>query len=159
MVYIYVLKLEGGKYYVGKTNNPRERINQHLNGKGSEWTRKYQIEDVIELIPDCDDYDEDKYTRIYMDKYGINNVRGGSFSSIRFTDETYKALQDMTKGSNDLCFNCGKKGHYARDCPYEEVSDEEDSEDEDYCERCGRDGHNESECYAKKDIDGRYIRE
>jgi hypothetical protein len=59
MVYIYILQLEQGKYYIGKTTNPQFRIESHFNFNGS-----------ITLIPNCDDYDEDKYTRIYMDKYG-----------------------------------------------------------------------------------------
>ena len=41
MVYIYVLKLEQEKYYIGKTNNPEFRINDHFNNIGSEWTKKY----------------------------------------------------------------------------------------------------------------------
>ena len=30
MVYIYVLKLENNKYYVGKTNNPSFRMESHF---------------------------------------------------------------------------------------------------------------------------------
>ena len=37
---------------------------------------------MIEILSNCDDYDEDKITRQYMDKYGINNVRGGSVVSV-----------------------------------------------------------------------------
>lgn len=38
MVYIYVLKLEKGKYYIGKTLNPNFRIKQHFNSQGLENT-------------------------------------------------------------------------------------------------------------------------
>lgn len=44
----YVLSLENGNYYVGITNNFNERINQHLSGKGSSWTKKHKPIDVIE---------------------------------------------------------------------------------------------------------------
>jgi GIY-YIG catalytic domain len=37
MVWIYVLELAGGKYYVGKSKNLQYRIAQHFNGKGCEW--------------------------------------------------------------------------------------------------------------------------
>lgn len=79
MVYIYVLELVDNKYYVGKTDNPQFRLESHFNSNGAAWTKKYKPINIIELIPNCDDYDEDKYTLKYMEKYGINNVRGGSF--------------------------------------------------------------------------------
>ena len=68
MVYIYVLKLEKGKYYVGKTNNPYFRLESHFNSNGSAWTQKYKPIKILKIIDNCDDYDEDKYTRKYMDK-------------------------------------------------------------------------------------------
>ena len=37
MVYIYVLKLKSNKYYVGKTDNPNFRLNDHFDANGSEW--------------------------------------------------------------------------------------------------------------------------
>jgi predicted GIY-YIG superfamily endonuclease len=83
MVYIYVLKLQSNKYYIGKTNNPQFRLSAHFDANGSEWTKLYTPVNLVELITNCDDYDEDKYTRIYMDKYGIdNNVRGGCGNKI-----------------------------------------------------------------------------
>ena len=71
MVYIYILQLEQGRYYVGKTNNPQFRLEQHFNSTGSAWTSKYKPVSVETIIPDCDDYDEDKHTKKYMAKYGI----------------------------------------------------------------------------------------
>ena len=57
MVYIYILQLEQGKYYVGKTNNPLFRLEQHFNSNGSVWTTKYNPISVLEIINDCDEYD------------------------------------------------------------------------------------------------------
>ena len=88
MVFIYILKLENGKYYVGKTNNPEYRLNNHFNENGSAWTKKHKPIKILKLIPNCDNYDEDKITRQYMDKYGINNVRGGSFVSVKLDKST-----------------------------------------------------------------------
>ena len=88
MVFIYALQLQDGKYYIGKTNSPSFRLDSHFNSNGSAWTQLYKPIKILEIIPNCDDYDEDKYTRKYMDKYGINNVRGGSFVSIELDKST-----------------------------------------------------------------------
>jgi hypothetical protein len=118
MVFIYILQLQQGKYYVGKTNNPRYRFESHFCERGSAWTTKYKPIQVVELIPDCDDYDEDKYTRIYMDKYGMDNVRGGSFVTVELDKSTVELLNKMSNGTNDKCFACGKKGHFVNNCEY-----------------------------------------
>jgi|688.fasta_scaffold234575_1 hypothetical protein len=136
MVYIYVLKLEDDKYYVGKTNNPMFRFNEHFNNNPCNWTKKYKPLEVIELIPDCDDYDEDKYTKIYMDKYGIDNVRGASYTSVNLDKYTKKLLIKSSHNTNNRCFKCGIIGHFYKDCPDKktnsnkyETTDEESSYD------------------------------
>jgi len=74
MVFIYILQLEQGKYYVGKTDNPTIRLTNHCESSGSAWTKKYKPVQIYQIIPDCDNYDEDKYTKIYMEKFGIDQV-------------------------------------------------------------------------------------
>jgi hypothetical protein len=116
MVYIYVLYLAHCKYYIGKTSNSDFTIEQHLLSGGSAWTRKYKPIGVINFIPNCDDYDEDKYTRIYMDKYGIDNVRGGSFYEVKLSNFTMKNLEKMNKIVENRCFTCCMIGHFAKEC-------------------------------------------
>jgi len=145
MVYIYILQLENGKYYVGKTINPSFRLDSHFNSNGSAWTKLYKPIKMVELIPNCDDYDEDKYTRMFMDKYGFDNVRGGSFVSVELEKSTINHLTQMKNGTNDKCFKCGKLGHFAKDCKnkkeFIEVKDESCT-----CATSYFSGHRRSQC-------------
>ncbi len=116
MVYIYVFELEEEKYYVGKIESPSVWIDAHLSGDGSEFTRKYKPLNLKEIISDCDDYDEDKYTLKYMDMYGIHNVRGGSFSQIELSQENVNMINKMINGAKNQCFICGSKEHFVKNC-------------------------------------------
>jgi len=116
MVYIYILQLEEDKYYVGKTTNPSFRIENHFKLNGSAWTKKYKPISIMEIIPNCDDFDEDKYTLKFMEKYGINNVRGGTFCEIKLSDNNIITLNQMINTINDRCYICGKHDHFANNC-------------------------------------------
>ena len=129
MLYIYVLQLQNDKYYVGKTLNPHSRIETHFTNNGSEWTKLHKPIKLLELIPNCDDYDEDKYTYKYMDKFGIDNVRGGSYSTPVLDDCTINQLVKISNSVNNRCYTCGKYGHYANYCDSGDSSDSSDSSD------------------------------
>lgn len=161
MVWIYILELKEGKYYVGKSNNPDARILDHFKGNGSAWTKKYEPIKIIEKIPDCDDYDEDKYTKIYMDKYGIDNVRGGSWVTLILDESTIKHLKSSSTLTNDRCLGCDKKGHFIKNCPDKNLKQipTTTKKFKEKCERCGRNNHKNKHCFAKKDITGNIIKD
>jgi predicted GIY-YIG superfamily endonuclease len=148
MTNIYVLRLEGGKFYVGKSDDILSRYQQHLNGVGSAWTRKYRPISLEKTINKASPFDEDKITKEYMSKYGIDNVRGGSYTQLELADTQKGSLTSEIRGATDKCMRCGRSGHYVNNCyarsdisgssleGSEEESEEEEEEWEcDYCER------------------------
>lgn len=119
MLTIYALKLENNKYYIGKTQRgvgADIRFEEHKTGKGSEWTRLHKPISVMETYEHDSAFEEDVFTKKYMMKYGIENVRGGSYVKIILDDWQIKSLEHEFKSVNDTCFKCGKKGHFAENC-------------------------------------------
>lgn len=114
-IYIYVLKLKNKKYYVGRTKDLDKRIEEHKNGEGSEWTNKYKFVKILEKF-EGDVYDEDKYTIKYMDKYGIDNVRGGTFSNIDLSYDDFIYINKMLANAKDKCLRCYRDNHFISNC-------------------------------------------
>ena len=133
---IYVLKCEQNKYYIGQTNRNLEyRIYEHIFGSGSEWTKKYKPIKIIDIINNCDEMDEDKYTKIYMKKYGIDNVRGGAYVTLILSEDQCKTLNDLLNNKKDY-FIKDIHGNYKFNG--------------DICSKCSRYGHTKKTCYSKR---------
>ena len=147
---IYVLLLEDNRYYIGKSAVIDLRLEQHFNDCGSSWTKKYKPIKVIEVVPNSDTFDEDKYTLKYMSKYGVDMVRGGSFCQIKLNDERIQIIEHMLNSTSDKCYNCEEIGHYSKECPNKIQPTTKVIE----CTRCGHNGHIINNCYAKKHVNG-----
>lgn len=113
---VYILQLTSKNWYVGKTFNLEKRYTQHLRGEGSAWTSKYPPIRIFEKIENADDFDEDKYVKIYMNKYGINRVRGGSYISINLSKVQIQHLEKEIRMATNKCLKCGSSHHFAKDC-------------------------------------------
>jgi len=139
---IYILKLEGGRYYVGKTDNVMNRYQQHLSGSGSAWTKKYKPISISKIIENASPYDEDRYVKEYMNIYGIENVRGGSYVQIELTEPQKDGLKLEIRSANDKCTRCGRAGHFVKDCYAKtevKLNELDESSDEEWgCEYCDR---------------------
>ena len=116
MEHIYIIKLEKSKYYIGKTRNIEKRWEEHLTGNGSGWTKKYMPTSLITTIKSTSQFDEDKYVKEYMAKYGIDNVRGGTYSNIVLDANSIAVLEKEIWHSKNLCTRCGRDSHYIKEC-------------------------------------------
>ena len=113
---VYVLELEHGKYYVGKTTNVPRRFKQHLSGSSSIWTRMFRPIRIINIIHECDGLDEDRITVKYMITHGIYNVRGGPYISAKLSLQEITHIQRRIRMAMDLCLICGSRWHFASKC-------------------------------------------
>lgn len=91
-IYLYVLSLEGNRYYVGLTTDIDRRVEQHFSAIGAEWTKRHKPLRLMHCI-NTGTRDgrqaeglEDEATIALMMAHGIENVRGGHFSQIDLTD-------------------------------------------------------------------------
>ena len=121
---IYILKLNDNKYYIGKTNRTvKERYQEHLEGIGSFWTKKYNPLSIIKQIENSSPFDEDRYVKEYMAIYGIDNVRGGSYNQEELNGGTIKFLRNELRTSNNECYKCGSTSHFVSECDYISIND------------------------------------
>ncbi len=161
-MYIYVLKCERGKYYVGKTHDVARRFKEHKEGNGSMWTRKYRPVSIERVINSSSSFDEDKITKELMAKHGIDNVRGGTYvSEVLDGYERYSIQRELWAASN-CCTTCGRNSHFSKDCYarttvdgdiIEDESEEEEEEKYTYhepiCYKCRKIGHYATTCWKR----------
>lgn len=79
---VYILKLEGDRYYVGYTENLPARLNSHFNNDGSIYTKKFKPISVVKIIKDANMDMETQATLEMLKLYGRDNVRGGPWTSV-----------------------------------------------------------------------------
>lgn len=146
--HLYILRLEDDKWYVGTTTNVIRRYSQHCTGNGAAFTRIYPPVDLVTSykIPTVENTGlvEDMEVKRLMGVYGIDNVRGGSYSSITLSTSTFAELRRVLNHAAENCLECGKSDHWANQCSKRRI----------VCYRCGRDGHISPECYARSTVDG-----
>ena len=116
MAYIYILELSNNKYYIGRSKNPKSRITKHYNREGSAWTKIHKPILTIDVFKEKSKFDEDFVTLQYMEKYGIQKVRGGTFSQVKLKKEEIYFINKMLNSKSNRCYKCGGTNHYINEC-------------------------------------------
>lgn len=150
--WVYVLALQNNKYYVGTTSQPQNRIMDHVEQNGSAWTKRHMPVALVECTLG-DRFDEDKTTKRYMARHGIENVRGGSYANCELSETQRTAIQSELATVQDRCFQCGQQGHFVNACPTPNTSTTLNQQKQG-CVRCGRMNHTVRRCYARFHVEG-----
>ena len=79
--YVYVLELQGGKFYVGYTTNICRRIAEHFMGLGAMWTKKHKPLRCLSCVEGGRPL-ENAITAQLMVQKGYQNVRGAGFCKV-----------------------------------------------------------------------------
>lgn len=174
---VYLLRCQHGKYYVGRCLAVRlkSRVQEHRRGVGAAYTVNHPIVSLMMYRESPDPLDEDHFVLQCMREYGIDNVRGGSYSRSTLPKDQMDWIRTQLDHADGRCFNCGMSGHFARDCSmsksYDDGTSSSSCSEEDgsprgkitsgpcagNCFRCGREGHWSKDCYARTHVDGRRL--
>lgn len=114
---VYVLELESGKYYVGESNNPKDRIRAHFEERGALWTRLYPpVQAIQPFTKRQDKFWELSETIQRMSYHGIDNVRGSLFTKEHLTSYEKVMAAQLYCEMNNLCRKCGSDDHHINQC-------------------------------------------
>ena len=103
-----------------------------MRKNGAKWTKKYPVIDLYDFHPRMKSSDENRITREMMRKFGVANVRGGSWTKVNMTKDEIRRLESKLKHKPSVSTKS--------------------------CTRCGRDSHTKAKCYARTHKNGSRLR-
>lgn len=123
---LYALSLSSNKWYIGHTASPEKCLEQICAGEGPAWTRIHPPANTDggpsyeELFPpkngDALELEKDCLVKQYMLRYGIHNVRGGSYCKVALEPHMVKVLETELARADRRCQTCGGFGHTSYNC-------------------------------------------
>lgn len=119
---IYVLQLDNKQppsYYVGKSNDINQRIQQHTDGTGASCVAGEAFTSVEPLtkgsVDDMESWERNEVlTRMF--EFGIDNVRGWMYTFKVMPIQQKVSAFDQICEKFDRCRKCGRGTHFVRDC-------------------------------------------
>lgn len=116
---VFILQCEDGYYFIGQTRREYYAdLDKHFKGEVHGWTQAHKPVRLELLRYFCDHQDADVYTRAYMYRYGIDKVRGGSYSDCVLSITQLQEIQRLQHIDYINCDKCGMQGHTKQKCPF-----------------------------------------
>lgn len=97
--WIYVLKLDGDNYYVGKSKDPLRRLLAHFRGNKDSpiWIQEHKAISLVTIVESVYTDHEEIVAREYVRRYGQDKVRGTKCGRAKVT----------SLSQNTVCEQCG----------------------------------------------------
>ena len=123
MYIVYSLTLKKNRYYVGRTDNFKQRYAKHKSRYGCTQTKKYPVVSVDKIIVTNLPFMELLVFFEYTQKFGISNVRGDLFhrDCLPLYQEDY--IQREIYHEENKCISCGSSSHFISQCPTKRTGD------------------------------------
>ena len=116
---VYVLSMPSGNYYVGKSGNIEQRMQQHLTGsdEGAVCAKGF-LHRIVPVTPRQEDLEswERAETLTLMHRHGVGKVRGWFYTSREMTQSQREHAFQQVCEKLDLCRACGYASHFASQC-------------------------------------------
>jgi hypothetical protein len=109
---LYFIGLEDDRMFLYMSyTKPEDQILEDCS-KLYEYARVHPVRRVVFTIHDVDLFDADKYVKLFMQMFGIDNTRGGSYVDVILPDYQQKSLErelftasaDFVKDNNDALY-------------------------------------------------------
>lgn len=94
--YLFVLLLVKDRYFVGLTRNPQDLLKYYvMERKEGEnpWLDAYPVVGKVELYEIRELFEVDQKVKHYMYRFGLDRVRGGSYSSLTLSDAQFTGIK------------------------------------------------------------------
>ena len=102
ITFVYILKLEYGYWYIGKTRDIYNKYESHINGNANEWTKLHKPCNIYESFKKVEKGIVDTTTLSFMKKYGIDKVRGGKWSQNYIDDEQIGYINSLINNEEQI---------------------------------------------------------
>ena len=101
VVHVYVLELEDGRFYVGRTQRTFQRFEQHVTGRGARWTRLHPVKDLHAFHPNMNEDDEDRITLRDDAHPRHRQGRGGSWARLTLSAKDRLEIERQLSSHRD----------------------------------------------------------
>jgi hypothetical protein len=97
----YILELQDDHYYVGVTLNLNQRLSQHFDGQGANWTILHKPVRLLHVEFDVNEEWENLTTLTLMYLLGVNKIRGGVWCREILQKNPIEQEQEQDSDSED----------------------------------------------------------